>query len=247
MIATAVAGPLIAWLGDAAFPPLFIALALLRGLLSLQLPQFRAPDHVRKAVTPGKLKAVLKPWFMLTLLGIGVLYSTHSAFGAFSALLWRDQGIPGEVIGPLVATMAAAEALMMFLWKRLKLKIPARNLIILACLIAAFRWTAMAFSPPVWVLFLLQTLHAFTYAMGYLGGMYFIANWTSEDIAAEAQGFSYFVAAGHFGAGTGGDGLGRHRTRRLGLAGARRLHVARRGACAALNQAASTAPPIRCR
>lgn len=196
MVATGAAGPLIAWLGDAAFAPLFITLAVLRGLLSLQLPQFRAPDHVRKAVAPGKLRAVLKPWFMLTLLGMGVLYSTHSAFGAFSALLWRDQGIPGEIIGPLVATMAAAEALMMFLWKRLKLKIPARNLIILACLIAAFRWTVMAFSPPVWMLFLLQTLHAFTYAMGYLGGMYFIANWTSEDIAAEAQGFSYFVQNG---------------------------------------------------
>ena len=39
------------------------------------------------------------------------------------------------------------------------------------------------------LLALLQLLHAFTFAMGYLGGIYFIANWTSEDIAAEAQGF----------------------------------------------------------
>ena len=32
--------------------------------------------------------------------------------------------------------------------------------------------------------------------MGYLGGIYFIANWTSEDIAAEAQGFSSVVQQG---------------------------------------------------
>jgi MFS transporter, PPP family, 3-phenylpropionic acid transporter len=51
----------------------------------------------------------------------------------------------------------------------------------------------MAFSPPVWVLFGLQMLHSVTFAMGYLGGIYFLANWTSEDIAAEAQGFSYVL------------------------------------------------------
>jgi PPP family 3-phenylpropionic acid transporter len=42
----------------------------------------------------------------------------------------------------------------------------------------------------------LQLLHAVTFAMGYLGGIYFIANWTDEDIAAEAQGFSYVVQQG---------------------------------------------------
>jgi PPP family 3-phenylpropionic acid transporter len=81
----------------------------------------------------------------------------------------------------------------MFVWSRLKLKVSARHIIIFACLVAAFRWTAMAFSPPIWALFALQLLHSITFAMGYLGGIYFIANWTSDDIAAEAQGFSYVL------------------------------------------------------
>ena len=61
---------------------------------------------------------------------------------------------------------------------------------------AAARWTAMAFAPPLWLLFCLQLLHCITYAVAYFGGLQFIANWTSEDIAAEAQGFAFVLQQG---------------------------------------------------
>ena len=193
---TIASGPLIAWFGDAAFVPIFVAFALIRALLSLQLPQFRAGDRdARPVATKGarRLREVLKPWFVVALLGVAILYSTHGVIGAFAALLWKEQGISESLIGPLLASSAAAEAVMMFVWSRLKLKVPARYIVLFACFVAAIRWTAMAFSPPVWLLFLLQLLHSVTFAMGYFGGIYFIANWTSEDIAAEAQGFCYVL------------------------------------------------------
>ena len=196
MVASIASGPIIGIVGDDAFVPLFVALALLRAGLSFQLPRFKgeaaAGVQVHKQGATA-LKQVLKPWFVLTLVGLGVLYSTHGAFGAFAALEWHNQGVPEALIGPLIGTMAAAEATMMFVWKRLNLKISARHIIIFACIVASFRWTALAFAPPLPVLFALQTLHAITFAMGYLGGIYFIANWTSEHIAAEAQGFSYVM------------------------------------------------------
>lgn len=194
MLSTLCSGPLIAWLGDGAFVPVFVATALLRAVLAFQLPQFRSGE-VRTAARKGagRLREVLKPWFLMGLLGLAILYSTHGVIGAFAAVLWTEQGIPQGLIGPLTATMAAAEAAMMFAWSRLKLKVSARHIIIIACVVAAFRWTAMAFSPPIWALFALQLLHSITFAMGYLGGIYFIANWTSDDIAAEAQGFSYVL------------------------------------------------------
>jgi PPP family 3-phenylpropionic acid transporter len=196
MVAGVAAGPIIGALGDAAFLPLFVALALLRALLSFQLPRFRAEPAIgASAHKQGAtaLRQVLKPWFVLTLIGLGIVYSTHGAFGAFAALEWHKQGVPEALIGPLIGTMAAAEATMMFVWKRLNLKISARHIIIVACIVGACRWTALAFAPPLPVLFGLQLLHAITFAMGYLGGIYFIANWTSEHIAAEAQGFSYVM------------------------------------------------------
>ena len=198
MVSSVAAGPILAWLGDAAFVPLFVILALGRALLSFQLPRFRAERVASSAPRQGatRLGQVLKPWFILTLLGLGILYSTHGAFGAFAALQWSQQGISENLIGPLIGTMAAAEAAMMFVWTRLNLKVSARNLIIFASIVAALRWAAMAFTPNIFVLFGLQTLHSITFAVGYLGGIYFIANWTSEEIAAEAQGFSYVLQQG---------------------------------------------------
>ena len=47
----------------------------------------------------------------------------------------------------------------------------------------------MAFDPSIPALIFLQSLHGVSYAMGFMATVQFIANWTSEDIAAEAQGF----------------------------------------------------------
>lgn len=198
MATTFAAGPLIAAFGDGAFAPLFVGVAVARAALSLQLPAFRgdrSAEPVAATTTPaaGKLHEIMKPWFIATLLGLGIVYSTHAAIGAFAALLWVEQGISEALIGPLIAFMAAAEAVMMFLWTRLKFKASARHLILIAALVAVLRYAAMAFSPPVWVLFGLQMLHSITFAVGYFGGIYFIANWTREEIAAEAQGFSYVL------------------------------------------------------
>ena len=200
-VTTATAGPLIAYFGESAFVPLFLAWSLFRALLSLQLPRFRAPVGetviaTAEGVRTPHLREVLRPWFVLPLIGLGMHYSNHMVLTGFGALLWAEQGISEALIGPLIAVMAAAEAAIMFLWTRMKWRISARHLIILAALVATARWGIMAFEPPVWLLFFLQLLHAITFGVAYFGGIYFIANWTSEDIAAEAQGFSYLLQQG---------------------------------------------------
>lgn len=200
MASTALAGPVIAIFGEAAFVPLFVVWSLLRALLALQLPLFRAPAHEAAIATAAprarRLREILTPWFVLPLVGLGMHYSVHGVLSAFAALIWKEQGISEGLIGPLIAVAAAAEAIMMFVWTRLNIKVSARHLIIFAALVAGFRWGVMAFNPPVILLFFLQMLHAITFAVGYFGGIYFIANWTSEDIAAEAQGFSYVLQQG---------------------------------------------------
>lgn len=198
-VTAALAGPAIGIFGEAAFLPIFVVFSLLRAIISLQLPRFRASEGettVETKPAARHLKETLKPWFVLPILGLGMLYATHGVLASFAALMWRDQGIDEGIIGPLIAVGAASEAVMMFVWTRLNLKVSARHLIIFAALVAVVRWSAMAFSPPVWLLIILQLLHSITFAVGYFGGIYFIANWTSEDIAAEAQGFSYVVQQG---------------------------------------------------
>lgn len=192
MLFNAITGFLVVWFGSDIFVPLFVGLALLRAAVSLQLPAFRAPaEHPTvAAIRPpaGKLiEIVAKPWFALPLIGFAIIFGTHIILNAFSSLLWKEQGISEDIIGPLIALGAAAEAGMMFIWKRFGGKVSARQMILLSAVTSVLRWAAMAFSPPIWVLVFLQLTHGITFALGYLGCVHFIANWTSEDIAAEAQ------------------------------------------------------------
>lgn len=193
MLFNGLTGFLVVWYGSAIFVPLFVGLTLLRAVVSLQLPAFRAPPEqatvaAAKPVATGELLRIIRqPWFVLPLIGFALVFGTHSLIGGFGSLLWKEQGISESIIGPLIALGAAAEAAVMFLWKRVGGRVSARYLILISAAVAVLRWTIMAFSPPVWMLWVLQLTHGLTFGLGYLGCVHFIANWTSEDIAAETQ------------------------------------------------------------
>jgi PPP family 3-phenylpropionic acid transporter len=194
-----ITGYFVVWFGGVVFLPLFLGVALLRGVAALGLPNFRVPKEERSPAATGgatRLLQVMKPWFLLPLLGWAMVFATHLILNAFQGLLWKQQGIPEDVIGLLIALGALSETIALFTYKRFAQRFSARNLILLSAIVAAARWVAMSFSPGVEILFFLQLLHCVTYALGFLGCVNFIANWTSEDIAAEAQSFSFMLQQG---------------------------------------------------
>jgi PPP family 3-phenylpropionic acid transporter len=125
-----------------------------------------------------------------------MVFATHLILNGFQALLWKEQGIGDLVIALLIALGAASEAGMMFVFKRFSTRFPARLLILASAVVSVIRWVAMGFSPDVPWLVLLQLLHSVTFALGFMGCVHFIANWTSEDIAAEAQSFFQVLQQG---------------------------------------------------
>ena len=195
--------------GAAAYAPLLVGITLVRAGLSLLLPRFRAQGHISApppaavAVHQGapvvpstRLADALKPWFVAPILAFAFLQSLHFILGAFSGLIWRDNGIAETYVGPLLALGSASEIFAMLLFKRIASRFSARHLLLFATLVSALRWGSMALNPPLAVLALLQLLHAVTFGIAYLGLMNFITNWTSEDIAAEAQSFAMTVQTG---------------------------------------------------
>lgn len=188
-------GVLVSLFGAMIFVPLYVGLNVMRGVVSLALPKFRAPPAAPTVTgmlplrTAGRLREVMRPWFLLPVIGYAIVFGTHIILNAFAALLWERQGISPAVIGPLIALGAFAEAATMFAWRRLGARFSARTVLMVSALAAVVRWTAMGFSPPVYVLVFLQLLQSLTFALGYLGSVHFIAKWTSEDIAAEVQSF----------------------------------------------------------
>ncbi|MEO6012478.1 MAG: MFS transporter [Devosia sp.] len=196
--AAALGGVIIGWLGGVAFVPLFIGACLVRAALALLLPRFRADDYVppQSAVSGKGLREFLVPWFALPCIAFALINATHYFLVFMAALIWKAEGVPEAYFGPLIAYSAFGEAVMMFLWPRLNLKVSARMLLVIAGLVGVFRYVAMAFSPSLPLLFALQTLHAITYPFAYFGIVHFVANWTRDDNAAEGQSFAFMLSQG---------------------------------------------------
>ena len=185
-------------LGSGAFVGLYVVTVVVRATLAFLLPRFRAPapkatlanSDPAIVAQPSRLRDSLKLWFVLPLLAFALVNSSNALIGSFGALLWHENGIPSYFLGPLLGLAAVGEAILMFAWRRFGGRVTARNMILAAALAGLVRFTIMAFNPPVEVLFFTQLLHAFSFGMGYFGVVHFIANWTNEANAAEAQGFA---------------------------------------------------------
>jgi PPP family 3-phenylpropionic acid transporter len=189
-------------LGIAAFVPFFIAVSMLRAALSLQLPLFREqgidkpsaspppePSERPRYVVATQSRELWRPWFVLTLIGGSLLQASQMMLMGFGALLWSEAGIESWVIGILWSIGPTAEILAMLYYRRLTRWFSARQLMLFACFCAVVRWSCFAFEPSVPVIAVLQVFHLATTGFLIMGMTNFIANWTSESIAAEAQSF----------------------------------------------------------
>lgn len=197
-------GLLINALGSGAFVTLYVVTVIGRAGLAFLLPRFRAPKPKATLANtapdlvaqPSRLRDSLKLWFVLPLLAFALVNSSNALIGGFGALLWHENGIPNYFLGPLLGIAAVGEAILMFAWRRFGGRVTARNMILAAAFAGLIRFTIMAFNPPVEVLLFTQMLHAFSFGMGYFGVVHFIANWTNEANAAEAQGFANMLNMG---------------------------------------------------
>ena len=134
--------------------------------------------------------------FLLAVGSTGLIQATHAFYYAFSALLWKAQGLSATLVGLLWATGVAAEiAFMWFLepWRR---RMGPERLVVIGGVAALVRWTAFAFSPPVWLLFPLQTLHALSFAAVFMGSLQLIERNAPAHSASAAQTISSAFSGG---------------------------------------------------
>ena len=204
VFAAAGLGLLLNVLGSGAFITLYVVTAIVRAALAYILPRFRAPAPkatlaniaAGSPAQPSRLRDSLQIWFVLPLLAFALVNSSNALIGGFATLLWHENGVPSYFLGPLLGIAAVGEAILMFAWRRFGGRVTARNMILVCATAGLLRFTIMAFNPPVHLLFLTQMLHAFSFGMGYFGVVHFIANWTNEANAAEAQGFANMLNMG---------------------------------------------------
>jgi PPP family 3-phenylpropionic acid transporter len=134
--------------------------------------------------------------FTLLVMTSAALQATHAFYYAFSALLWKAQGIPNTTVGLLWATGVAVEVAFMWFTEPLRRRIGPERLILIGGIAAVVRWTAFAFAPPLWALFPLQALHALSFAAVFMSTLQLIERSAPAHNASAAQTISSAMSGG---------------------------------------------------
>ncbi len=136
------------------------------------------------------------PVFMTAVLSCGLIQSAHAFYYGFSTLAWKRQGIPENITGLLWATGVVTEIGFMWFMEPLRRRAGPRNLLVVGGAAAVLRWTALAFSPPLWLLFPLQTLHALSYAATFLASLQLVERLSTPRNASAAQSMNSALSGG---------------------------------------------------
>ncbi|MBS0334588.1 MAG: MFS transporter [Proteobacteria bacterium] len=136
------------------------------------------------------------PAFMTAVLACGLIQSAHAFYYAFSTLAWKHQGIPESLTGILWGVGVTAEVGFMWFMEPWRRRVGPRNMLLLGGMAAIVRWTALAFSPPLWLLFPLQALHALSYATTFLASLQLVERLSTPRNASAAQTINSALSGG---------------------------------------------------
>lgn len=134
--------------------------------------------------------------FMLAAFTVGAIQATHAFYYGFSALVWRKQGISEGMVGLLWGFGVAVEIGFLWFMEPWRRRIGPERLLLLGGVGAVVRWSAFAFSPPVWLLFPLQALHTLTFTATFLAGLQLIQRLAPPRSASAAQTVSSALSGG---------------------------------------------------
>lgn len=136
--------------------------------------------------------------FMVAILAVSLIQAGHAFYYGFSAIAWREQGISTRDVGLLWGFSVVVELVLMWglePWRR-RAGVGALTMLMLGGAASLVRWTAMAFSPPLWLLWPLQGLHALTFAAVFLAALQIIEKLASPSQATAAQMLYSSLSAG---------------------------------------------------
>jgi len=134
--------------------------------------------------------------FLTVFLIAGSIQATHALLYGFGTLGWRAQGFSEESIGLLWAVGVAAEVVFLSQTKTLLRRFGADGLLLLGGVTCVLRWSVMVFEPPLELLFVLQLLHAFTFAATYIGGVHLVQQSVPRNLIATGQALFAALSAG---------------------------------------------------
>lgn len=201
IVANVVMGAVLAWGSPELVLVWITAAAALAGLAArVLLPadpvhEDGAPASPRERFA-GLGDLLRDPAFMTAVISAGLIQSAHAFYYGFSTLAWKQQGIPESLTGVLWGVGVAAEVAFMWFFEPWRRRFGPRNLLALGGAAAIVRWTALAFAPPLWLVFPLQVLHVLSYAATFLASLQLVERLSTPRNASAAQAINSALSGG---------------------------------------------------
>lgn len=152
------------------------------------LPARRAP--LRELLSSG--------WFLVFLVGAGLIQGSHAAYYNLSTLHWRDHGVGADRASVLWAEGIVAEIVLFALARRALQDWRPTTWLLLGAAGAAVRWCVLAATTSVPLLLATNWLHAASFGCTFLGSLQFIQRRVADDRQATAQGLLGAACSGVF-------------------------------------------------
>lgn len=173
---------------------LLLGLAALGALTALALPDTRPPPAQHRRAPFIDLLRDRR--YVVFLASASLVQASHAAYYGFSTLHWRQAGISEDIIGILWAEGVLAEVVLFFYAAPLIGRFRAESLLVIAAAGGVVRWLVTGSTTALPVLFIVQTLHALSFAAAHLGAMHFLARAVPADKSATAQSLYSSIAMG---------------------------------------------------
>lgn len=201
IVANVGAGLLLARLGVGLVPIWLIAVASLATLFAFTLlPDDPVHDGEAPPSSHDRLRdafALMRdPVFMLMVISAALVQSGHAFYYGFSTLVWRAQGIAPGWSGILWGVGVAAEVVFLWFGEPLRRRLGPERLLVLGALGATIRWTALAFRPPLWLLFPLQLLHTLSFTATFVASLELADRLAPRAAASAAQSLNAALSFG---------------------------------------------------
>jgi PPP family 3-phenylpropionic acid transporter len=177
---------------------LLITLAILM-IVSFTMPR-AATKSEERAQAPLMTLLRNRP-FVIFLLATAMIHAAHGVYYGFSTIHWTSVGFSNSTIGLLWGEGVMAEILLFAFGAPLVQRMGPIGLIAAAAALGALRWVVLALTTELWIIAVVQLLHAASFGAMHLGAMLFITRAVPNAYANSAQGL---LGGLTYGAGLGG-------------------------------------------
>jgi PPP family 3-phenylpropionic acid transporter len=127
--------------------------------------------------------------FLLVIVGASIVMSSQSMVYAFATNYWTARGFSGLEISFFWLAGVLSEIVLFYVSGRWLARVSVWQLLILGSVVTMLRWALFPLVDGFWPYFVLQAMHAFTFAMIHLGVQRFMIGRVGDRFGASAQGF----------------------------------------------------------